>query len=658
MKIPSSSKAKVTPPNSAFMAAFFFVFVIALDFDPRPAIASCSNMGVMWEEHGDGTVTDCSTALRWEMKTSDGTINDVNNTYSWSTVADYLDWAVFDGTAATVFLAGLNGSAFAGHTGWRMPSQEDLQSIVDLGACPPGACTTIPGETKSGRYWTPQSWSEGFADPLCYAAGYFDPGPPPQNVRPTPCHSWIDFSDGMVHGGLNTDLNAVRAVQTGSVLSRGNHISWGSHDSGQIGSMPFEDLVDYSNFYANAYGLKSDGSILAWGYDSDGQVSNAPTGTGYTDVASTYYTGFAINASGEIEGWGDDSYSEISDIPSGNNFVSIVGGYYAGFALDCTGKIYGWGYPDSGGQLSDIPPGDGFTKIATWYGNLYALAADGSIAAWGYDTYKQISSTPTGVGYLDIAASTYNGFAVASDGSIHAWGWDENDCIGGANTGPGCILLDQVPAGNDFVAVAATDYAAFALRSNGTIAAWGADSNGEVAKAPTTGTFGSIYGMFNGGTALESAPPPITWCAAPNTVNAAIATIATLSNDPATPPTAAPPLNNASRQLGLAQPQLNAVPPNPVGALKKIRLAVRSLQRAVNRGLDPASVAQTLDDLVGFAREVAVDGISDAIGRGGTPKRITKAQQHLTDGDAKRTSELWPDAVKKYNMALRKALSA
>ncbi len=636
MKVRGSSITRRMSANTALLSALFFAVVAALGFDPRPAIAaSCSDMGVMWEEHGDGTVTDCSTALRWEMKTSDGTINDVNNTYSWSTVADYLDFAVFDGTAATVFLAGLNGSAFAGHAGWRLPNYRDLEDIVDISVCPPGACTTIPGETKSGKYWSPQPWSEGLANPTCYAATSFDPGPPPHNVTPKPCRTWVDFSDGVVNGSLNTDLNAVRAVQTGSVLSRGNHTSWGSPDSGQIGSMPFDDLVDYSNYYTAANGLKPDGSIVAWGYESDGQITGTPTGTGYTDVASTYYTGFAINASGEIEGWGKDEDSEISSIPAGNNFVSIVGGYYAGFALDCTGKIYGWGREDSG-QFGDIPTGDGFTKIATWYVNVYALAADGTIAAWGYDDYKQVSSTPTGTGYVDIAASTYNGFAVASDGSIHAWGWDEDDCIEVANTGAGCSLLDDVPAGNDFVAVAATDYTAFALRSDGTIAAWGQDSDGEVGKAPTTGTYASIYGMWYGGTALESAPPPITWCLAPptfgGTTSGAISVVTTLLMDPTTPRLVANKLQRAKNKLELALARYNEG--KTTTALRNLKRAVGRLEDAITRGLAPSSINPTIDDLVAFIRQQASDEIDAAIARGGRAGRISTAQDLLAQGDA------------------------
>jgi hypothetical protein len=38
------------------------------------------------------------------------------------------------------------------------------------------------------------------------------------------------------------------------------------------------------------------GSIVAWGNDDYGQVSNTPTGTGFTAIASGYLNGYALRA--------------------------------------------------------------------------------------------------------------------------------------------------------------------------------------------------------------------------------------------------------------------------------------------------------------------------------------------------------------------------
>jgi hypothetical protein len=90
-------------------------------------------------DNGDGTITDNRTGLMWEKKSDDGTIHDKDNTYKWcqdTSPADFFcDTAgdPMDGTIVTTFLAALNGGGgFAGHTDWRVPNRNELQSILNL----------------------------------------------------------------------------------------------------------------------------------------------------------------------------------------------------------------------------------------------------------------------------------------------------------------------------------------------------------------------------------------------------------------------------------------------------------------------------------------------------------------------------------------------
>jgi len=89
-------------------------------------------------DNADGTVTDRRTCLVWEKKDAfDGTPvacpdsascanpHDADNVYTWDDGA-----GVRNGTAFTVFLAQLNGSAFAGRSDWRLPSTI-LAGLVD-----------------------------------------------------------------------------------------------------------------------------------------------------------------------------------------------------------------------------------------------------------------------------------------------------------------------------------------------------------------------------------------------------------------------------------------------------------------------------------------------------------------------------------------------
>ena len=109
-----------------------------------------------WISHGDGTVTDRLTGLQWEKKTSDGTVHDVDNQYSWTAN----QFGGFNGTVVTDFLDVLNDDEFAGHSDWRLPTIDELQSVSrGPGDCTATPCTEIPGETASSFYWSRTGFS-------------------------------------------------------------------------------------------------------------------------------------------------------------------------------------------------------------------------------------------------------------------------------------------------------------------------------------------------------------------------------------------------------------------------------------------------------------------------------------------------------------------
>jgi hypothetical protein len=105
-----------------------------------------------YADNGDGTITDTRTGLTWEKLSDDGTIHDWDNTYSWATA--------FSGKVAT-----LNSTGFAGHTDWRLPNVNELQSLIDYGTtnpavssafnsgCVPGCTVATCSCTRSASYW-------------------------------------------------------------------------------------------------------------------------------------------------------------------------------------------------------------------------------------------------------------------------------------------------------------------------------------------------------------------------------------------------------------------------------------------------------------------------------------------------------------------------
>jgi len=138
--------------------------------DVGPGCGGCQpDCRCRFVDNGDGTVSDRQTGFQWEKKTSDGSVHDAGNTYTWSASGTGPD-----GTAFTSFLAALNGGAtgvgdcsadvsgdaggFAGHCDWRLPTVVELRTIVDTGAsgCGAGGACVDPvfGTTSAGFYWS------------------------------------------------------------------------------------------------------------------------------------------------------------------------------------------------------------------------------------------------------------------------------------------------------------------------------------------------------------------------------------------------------------------------------------------------------------------------------------------------------------------------
>jgi hypothetical protein len=140
-----------------------------------------------------GIVIDRLTALRWEIKTNlDGTANladphDADNAYTWTSppgeapegedgTGAGLSYAAADGTAYTSFLTSLNGGAcFQGQCDWRLPTLEELLTLVTPGSptCPSAPCIDpIFGPAVPFHHWTAGTvdniksfaWSVSFVD--------------------------------------------------------------------------------------------------------------------------------------------------------------------------------------------------------------------------------------------------------------------------------------------------------------------------------------------------------------------------------------------------------------------------------------------------------------------------------------------------------------
>ena len=107
---------------------------------------------------------DNATGLIWEVKqTKDGTKdygnpNDADNTYTWfdsnpATNGGKAGKSGY-GTDTEDFIKALNSAKFGGYTDWRLPTREELRSIVDFGRYYPAVNADYFPNTVASYYWS------------------------------------------------------------------------------------------------------------------------------------------------------------------------------------------------------------------------------------------------------------------------------------------------------------------------------------------------------------------------------------------------------------------------------------------------------------------------------------------------------------------------
>jgi len=143
-------------------AGFVGGAVVALVLAMTPGIAQSQGRGGgpapsqagRFVDNGDETITDTMTGLMWEKKTtsvgsgpSAMDVRDVDNTFTWEyAMNEYVDRL----NGRLIAFAG--DGAFARHTDWRIPTMQELQTIVE--AASPGRINPIFGPNATASYWT------------------------------------------------------------------------------------------------------------------------------------------------------------------------------------------------------------------------------------------------------------------------------------------------------------------------------------------------------------------------------------------------------------------------------------------------------------------------------------------------------------------------
>jgi alpha-tubulin suppressor-like RCC1 family protein len=239
-----------------------------------------------------------------------------------------------------------------------------------------------------------------------------------------------------------------------ALCADGNLAAWGYNNHGQLGTgntttqnspvwvtklgaLAGKDVVAIAAGAYHSLALCSDGTLVAWGFNDDGELGDGTTNRQNEPVA--------VDRSGTL---------------AGKTVIAIAAGKYHNLALCTDGTLRTWGYNQSG-QCGVPGPANQLVPVA--------LDSRGSLS---------------GRRVLQFTGGSMHSLALTEDGSIHAWGSNTHGQLGKPTSSqsgiPETLVMPPPFQGRTASDLAAGDHDSMTLFSDGSFASWGANSYGQL----------------------------------------------------------------------------------------------------------------------------------------------------------------------------------
>jgi alpha-tubulin suppressor-like RCC1 family protein len=350
---------------------------------------------------------------------------------------------------------------------------------------------------------------------------------------------------------------AAASYNTLALKPDGTLWAWGLNDYGQLGQGDC-DLVAHptpsqvgrrhgwaavSAGYGDSFAVRTDGTLWAWGNNSDfggnlGLGSAGITVQGITipadrwsparvgrahdwaGVFSGYQHAVAMRKDGTLWGWGANFYGALGHTGSASlEFLPTVVGRERDWATAAAGGDFSLGVKEDGSvwatglnmygnlglgdtadrhRLTEIGSAQDWATVSAGLGYGLALKKDGSLWAWGGNNFGQLGvgdttarHSPTRVGRAADWTAAYclghHSLALKRDGSLWAWGENSFGQLGVGDTADKHSPT-RVGTSRDWAAISpggAASYHSLALKQDGSLWAWGLNNYGQLGLGDT-----------------------------------------------------------------------------------------------------------------------------------------------------------------------------
>jgi alpha-tubulin suppressor-like RCC1 family protein len=273
--------------------------------------------------------------------------------------------------------------------------------------------------------------------------------------------------------------------------------------------------------------IKTDGTLWIWGRATEGQLGTNNTinrstpvttfagGTNWKQVSGGNIYTAAIKTDGTLWVWGTGTSGQlginaasnrstpVTTFAGGTNWKQVSGGNTHTAAIKTDGTLWVWG-TGTNGRLGTNDGTDRPTPVTTFAGGnnwkqvecglnyTAAIKTDGTLWTWGYGTNGELGTnalssvlTPVttfagGTNWKQVSAGQSYTTAIKTDGTLWAWGQGSNGKLGTNDTINRSTPVTTFAGGTNWKQVSGNSTHTAAIKTDGTLWTWGTGSNGRL----------------------------------------------------------------------------------------------------------------------------------------------------------------------------------